>query len=554
MFDIEPEDMLNEFLHPKDRSFPMTKAEMDDKRTEDLMERLFEKEASLTDEERISPDTFGCDCIFLEHFANKEMRADFSLIARDFLLHEFGDIDNHEMIDYTDYDCGECTPDHIFILFIMNLMMNAVNAGSEYTKNLFCYLYKTYYKQEYKQLKRFNRVNAIDVSYLAESKDHSPEPEDLARVLTMAKLFGIEIDPDCSFFYVMLNNMNQEIRMESGPMEYGFDSGMYSDSLNALLEKHSEKELIDLYDKSADFADRCLSHFGYVENYTIKCNYEHQDILMDYAKAFTFLKDTYPKRDDFSKHELATALEVLIAVGALCDSVDDMTDRLREVTYGKRGTDYWDNFPERFKPEAVGGVIRQQKPKKPEVKAPVTLKPSDDKEKLLMDEITSLRRKIHEQESMIKQMKLDLKDKGKLQTDLQSSYAKNDTYQKELAALRDHLYHMTEDEEETAEISTDEMIQALADKKVIIIGGHIKWAAKIKEMFPKWVMIKADHTGLPDVSVVMGADKVYFFTDYLSHVAYNRYVGACRDNKVNFGYIHGRNIDTNLKQLYRELK
>ncbi len=89
MFDIEPEDMLNDFIHPKSRLIPLTQEEKLDENADELLDSLLEREASLIDEERISPDTFGCECVFLDGFVTEDMSADFSLIARDFLLHGY---------------------------------------------------------------------------------------------------------------------------------------------------------------------------------------------------------------------------------------------------------------------------------------------------------------------------------------------------------------------------------------------------------------------------------------------------------------------------------
>ena len=56
-----------------------------------------------------------------------------------------------------------------------------------------------------------------------------------------------------------------------------------------------------------------------------------------------------------------------------------------------------------------------------------------------------------------------------------------------------------------------------------------------------------------DGIIVRKADKVYFFTDTISHSTYYRYVNVCREHKVPFGYIHGVNTDTNVRQIYREM-
>ena len=95
------------------------------------------------------------------------MRDDFSLIARDFLIHECPNIDNHEMVKYLDTDATEHWPDQMFERYILNLMMNAANSGSEYTRSLFVYLHKTFYKSEYRALKRFNEISAEELISLA---------------------------------------------------------------------------------------------------------------------------------------------------------------------------------------------------------------------------------------------------------------------------------------------------------------------------------------------------------------------------------------------------
>lgn len=99
------------------------------------------REAMMSDEERTSPDTYGCDCVFLEHFITPEMENDFTIIARDFLIHEFQNIKDYDMIRYVDTDAGVNCPERIFQRFILNLMMNAANQGSVYARNLFLYLY-----------------------------------------------------------------------------------------------------------------------------------------------------------------------------------------------------------------------------------------------------------------------------------------------------------------------------------------------------------------------------------------------------------------------------
>ena len=172
------------------------------------------KDAMMSDEERTSPDTFGCDCIFLEHFITPRMEDDFSLIAREFLVHEYQNIKDHDMIRYLETDAGECWSERIFERYVLNMMMNAVNYGSVYAKNLFLYLHKTYYRKEYQQLKRFSKLSGTELASMSEKENGEPSPVISARILSIARMYGIDISPECNFIYMLLNDYHNDSEWE----------------------------------------------------------------------------------------------------------------------------------------------------------------------------------------------------------------------------------------------------------------------------------------------------------------------------------------------------
>ena len=102
-------------------------------------------------------------------------------------------------------------------------------------------------------------------------------------------------------------------------------------------------------------------------------------------------------------------------------------------------------------------------------------------------------------------------------------------------------------------ISIEKMKEEIKNMRIVIIGGHPNWTYKVKKAFPDWVFVNPDATGSTDPSIVDKADKVYFFTDIISHSNYYRYMNIVKDRKVNFGYIHGVNIEKNIKQIYLEM-
>ena len=122
------------------------------------------------------------------------------------------------------------------------------------------------------------------------------------------------------------------------------------------------------------------------------------------------------------------------------------------------------------------------------------------------------------------------------------------------AALREHVYHMTEEDEAREIISLDEMKDYLRTLRIIMIGGHSNWRQKMRQEFPDWTYIEPSVSGALDASVVDKADQVYFFTDTISHTTYYKYINVIRERDVEFGYIHGVNIENTVRKLYNELK
>ena len=53
--------------------------------------------------------------------------------------------------------------------------------------------------------------------------------------------------------------------------------------------------------------------------------------------------------------------------------------------------------------------------------------------------------------------------------------------------------------------------------------------------------------------IVKNTDRVYFFTDTISHSTYYRYMNVIREHGVDFGYIHGVNIEKNIRDIYRDV-
>lgn len=520
--------------------------------------RLKMKMAGMSDEERTSPDTFGCDSIFLEHFVTIQMSDDFSLIARDFLLHEFQNVREHEMVRFLEPDSRTDWPERMFHKYVLNMMMNAVNYGSVYTKNLFLYLYKTYYRKEYQQIKRFSKLSIGELMGLATNDRGEISHIAFARILAISKMYGIDISPECDFIYLFLNDLHERHIFEP---DWGFMDEMtdlYAEGLNE-VEKYfeSEEEMYDLRYKYETFIETVLRSEGYVEDYVMLCNESDNGIEDRLARTINILKKIY-KDKQFTKDEIMMFASIMEAVGALMSVADDVDNKLSDVIYGEKGTDYYEEYPPLFKAEEVmRGKSEPAKQIRPvENKTPAENEHPDSpkyKEETLIADIDALHRKIHEQEGNIKVLRGEIAEYRKLAEENRKLKEQLDSDHKELTALREHVYSLTEDDEAVSTVSVDEMKEYLNHLKVIIVGGHSNWRQKMKQEFKDWVYIEPSVSGTLEASVVDKADYVYFFTDTISHSTYFKYMNVVKEHGVDFGYIHGVNIDNTIRKMYREL-
>ena len=274
--------------------------------------------------------------------------------------------------------------------------------------------------------------------------------------------------------------------------------------------------------------------------------------------AAAILKKTFPKKE-FSDEEIALYGTILHTASALTCNADQLAETIKTLAYGEAGTDYYENFPAMFKAEEVQvasrstkspGVIDQTKKPVKEIKKT----PDPEKEEALIEEINALRRKVHKLEADNKGLRTELSEKRRIEEDAKALRERSENANRELVALRDYVYNLTEDDRPDQSVSIDEMKRFLSEKRIVIIGGHSNWVSKMKKEFPDWSYVNPEASGSTDVSIVDKADHVYFFTDTISHSKYFQFINVVRERKVDFGYIHGVNIEKTVRGIYRELK
>ncbi len=525
---------------------------------EKRIRRLHMREMALSDEERISPDTYGCDCIFLRYFVNGQMEDDFDLIARDFLKHEYQNLGRYQTLKYLEEDMEAGSPNIMFQNLILNLMFNAYQAGSDFARAQFLYLYKKYYRKEYNQLKRFNRIkgsDALDLSYVGGDVINSWEVT--ARVLTIARMNGVAIDESCILLYLLLDDWNKELNdAYIGVPGFGIEQKYMEKAAQLIRDKiGDEDELIEECINSDELILHYAKYFAFPPEYVFSCELYARSSFETYCYALAlYIMKT--KREDFSAEEI----HLIAALYRMTDAFSQDSDEKQENLLSTLNLPAAYREPPRntlYKPEEV--ILTAAPSKKPQKSAAMQDKLqakdkiSGDRKDPLQQEIDALRVELHRLENNEKALRDTIAQKDKIIQEQDALIQEYKEDQDELTALRNHVYSLTQDDTEAAPVSFSAMKAAIAFLRIVVIGGHDNWTSKMKQEFPDWTFIRPGASGTIDKTLVKNADKVYFFTDTISHSVYYRYVQIAREQKVPFGYIHGVNVNMNVAQIYREL-
>ncbi len=530
----------------------------------DLLQNMIESSGNfvnymmnIQDDKKLMLDTYGCERFFVDFFINDEMREDFPLIARDFYVHEFANIPKHQDVEYFDIEAGEDWPELMFNRFTLGLMMNAVNSGSEYTKALFLYLHKTYYKKEYRTLKRFSKMSLSELLALAkpEGRRHLYYAN-LSRILCIAPMYGIKFDVKCHVVYGILNEFINKFGLSVG---YSFDEDVgdsFKDCRKEIDKRFDQKKLYSLDAKMSKFLGNVFQWLGYSPKYADWCDENDRGVEDRLAIALSILKKTFPKSNrEYSAEELTLYGMILHCASAMTCNSSWLAETLRRLAYGESGTFYYDEFPSMFHPEDVQvKTSRSENNKtKRQVKDFVEHAGADEcrhDEFVLIEEVDKLRRKVHKLESDNSTLRAGLAEKRRLEEESKDIRKQLEASKRELAVLRNYVYKLTESDNPITDKKIESMRETIAGYRIVIVGGHSNWLSKMKKEFPDWLFINPEASGSTDVSIVDKADYVYFFTDTISHSKYHQFMNVIRERKINFGYIHGVNIERNIRDIY----
>ena len=519
--------------------------------------------------EKVTPDTYGCESVFVQTFISIEMEQDFPVIANSFYRNVPDALTFENYTYYCDNDIKNSYPVKAFSDFTMMQILSMAKAGNEYSVNLLKYLYKTYYKKEYKVLKKFSVISPSEIlSIVEDSNAFEGEFAGVARVLTMCLFYGTELNKDCLFLYMVMDKYNNDIESEKNHEPYSVSPDMIHEAQNALKEAFGVEYLEEIEDDIPDyykysrFRRKAYKYLGYDSDFD---ELQSGGITEEgcYTLTMILLNKLYPNKT-FTKEEIQVYASIYYDVQSICGAMDEINNYYQTLMGEIDDYVLEDSMfiPEEF--EKVSGIGKPKEVKKHNsnvnaVKDKDTYRDNkkaktEYKEQDLLAEIENLRSRLHKKEHDANHLSELYRETKKRLEQAEADKDKYSSEHSELVALREHLYNITEDDIVIQESSRQDIINAIKDKKVIIIGGHTNWIQKMKDMFPDWTYINFKSTTTIDDNILNNADHVYFFTDFIKHNVYYRFINIVRDKKIPFGYISSINIDKCLKQMSDDMK
>lgn len=80
----------------------------------------------------------------------------------------------------------------------------------------------------------------------------------------------------------------------------------------------------------------------------------------------------------------------------------------------------------------------------------------------------------------------------------------------------------------------------------------MNWLQKLKQLFPNWLFVHPDMYKAVDGKMLENKEHVYFFTDYLNHVGYKKFIGVLREKQIPFGYLGVVNVESVIRRVFED--
>lgn len=523
---------------------------------------------------------------FIQGFLTIDMRLDFFAIANDFFTNCPGICKtfNDEYYDENfDFLYGKNENDVVYfpnaegdwfkIMILHYIYRAAVDMDNDFCKKQLLYLYRTYYKKEYNQVKRFSEITLKDILGILGDTNASS----IARIIVMARFMGKTARPEYPDGR-LLQLMHKDFTEHTMAEQYDFyEPVILEESLDESRDHMSEaqdmaKKYMKKYKSVIEeskvptsklmfryfalrerkelswIADRWREDNGIVEKYigyAIALAMSDPEYDYDFLNKDILMSQSGRENEGCIAEMMFMAFTCYLSNELLCAQVAETLD-----------TSFLFSTEPDVEVHYKGIEITAEDSKESDDKTE-NEQESKQSEELVSDleaEIKALKSKIKMQETKISSLREENRKTKELQEELEKEKQDNADDKKELAALRTFVHELDDENNESSRTSIDEMKRLLSSKKVTIIGGHQNLVNYLKQEFPDWTYTATEVRSDIPLSKLLNQDITIFCAEHICHAFYYKYLHMARKNDLKIGYIQGSNVEQIITQIYGQIQ
>lgn len=530
------------------------------------------------------PDFYGLYFILANSFLSRESVLDFLYLSRDFLIKK-----NYMLEKYRDYFFSPKVYCHSgvnsMIILVKNVIFGASSHQDRDASDILLNIYKTHYKTEYNQLKKFHKLTDDDIMSIFNVTTESITPiSDIVRVICMAQLMNKQIDESCYPFIENCNSVADEI-IEDDFAEFVSEEYKDNDELiknkfnemlsmfpfcneNGSIETNALQKYIASYKQVGDFIKYTFLNFkigtnelDFISDNPFLKGMSDEDYISEAMNITNILYKCFPLnyKGETSRGDKIKAIikndEYFNLLVGLYRTVEYFSCIIKDMlnvfdlTIGLTGE--------------TAGVSEKYlakentAPELGQVNAPVKTQNTVQEEKKDSDDnyiIMDLKSKLKIYKSEILSLREEITELKKHIFIQETSLSEAKSEKNELIHLRNYLHSLTKKDESESYNNLDEMKAFISKKSVCIIGGHQNWINKMKKEFPNWVYIVPKIGPSFNPMPLLKSDYIYFFTDILKHSTYYSCIATCRENDLHYDYIHNVNLEKMIVDIYKNFQ
>lgn len=418
----------------------------------------------------------------------------------------------------------------------------AVDMDNDFCKKQLLYLYRTYYKKEYNQVKRFSEITLKDVLDILGDTNASS----IARIIVMAKFMGKTVKPEYPDGR-LLQLMHKDFTERTIAEQYDFyEPVILEESLD-----ESRDHMQEAQDMAKKYMKKYKSVIEELKASTSKLMFRY--FALRERKELSWIADRWHENDSIVEKYIGYAIALAISdpeydYGFLNKSIlDEETEGCIAKMMFMAFTCYLSNelLCAQVAETLDTSFLFSTEPdievhyKGIEIAAEYS-KETDDAEdtqesvqgeELITDlesEIKALKSKIKMQETEISSLREENRKVKDLQEELEKEKQENADDKKELAALRTFVHELDDEGNKSSRTSIDEMKKLLNSKKVTIIGGHQNLVNYLKQEFPNWTYTATEVRSDIPLSKLLNQDITVFCAEHICHAFYYKYLHMAR--------------------------